>query len=318
MQNTDFPGTFNFIFPNFFQKRLSWLSNCEGKNIDFCLRVCVRACIRGCLCVCVQNISSSQNHKWKSDSLCTTCHFQYGTQYTMSWAKLWFTLTTCHVLKLILERKKKWCWTNWEGRNQKGRIAGMKATVTATSRLQRWNHDDWVLYRSDLNFCVSGTPPWKSVTWMNSDSIQPFVTCNLMNFVLFHPDMAAVDWVLNIKWRQTLCSFPTTHVSVFFLHTTNHWSAFTPSYPKDPNRGSVLPPQHPMLHILAFSLLHPSYTYHTASIFPVASKLHMLYCQHFLCCVQITHTSICPYRIQVTHASIFPAASKLHMPAFSL
>ena len=65
----------------------------------------------------------------------------------------------------------------------------------------------------------------------------------------------------------------------------------------------------------AFSLLHPSYKYNTASIFSVASKLHMpafsplhpsYTCQHFPCC------------FQVTHASIFPVAAKLYMPAFSL
>ena len=60
-----------------------------------------------------------------------------------------------------------------------------------------------------------------------------------------------------------------------------------------------------------------SHVTHT-SISPVASKLHIQYCQHFPCCFQVTHASIFPCCIQVTHASIFPAASKLHMPAFSL
>ena len=74
-----------------------------------------------------------------------------------------------------------------------------------------------------------------------------------------------------------------------------------------------------MLHILAPLLLHPSYTYHTASIFLVASKLHIQYCQHFPCCIQVTHTILPAFSLlhpnyTYNTASIVPVASRLHIP----
>ena len=86
-----------------------------------------------------------------------------------------------------------------------------------------------------------------------------------------------------------------------------------------------------------------SHVTHT-SISPVASKLHIQYCQHFPCCIHVTHTILpafsllhpnytyqhlsllhpsytCqhfPCCIQATHASIFPIAARLYMPVFSL
>ena len=55
------------------------------------------------------------------------------------------------------------------------------------------------------------------------------------------------------------------------------------------------------------------------SIFPVASNLHIQYCQHFPCCIQVTHTILPAFSLLCANytyntASIFPVASRLHMP----